>query len=267
MTCWRRYTCEKPGLKTQLEFFFRPEPTAPPDQDTLAVGARQLPLHLIRHRRARRYLLRVKPDGTVRVTIPRGGSVEFARNFAHQHLRWIEDQLAKLATRPIRTAEWRVNDTMLFRGENVRLGLIPGAEPVRIQFADQEMDVADPAANLRPAIERRLRQLAESELMSRTWELALRCANEKVLGGSRLRRVVIRNQRTRWGSCSAKGTVSLNWRLIQAPPAVRDYLILHELMHLREMNHSPRFWAWVQRVCPDYAESERWLKQHGRLLR
>jgi hypothetical protein len=82
-----------------------------------------------------------------------------------------------------------------------------------------------------------------------------------------VRRVTVRNQRSRWGSCSRRGTISLNWRILQAPPAVRDYLILHELMHLREMNRSARFWREVERACPDYKQAERWLKHHSALLR
>ena len=76
----------------------------------------------------------------------------------------------------------------------------------------------------------------------------------------------MRSQRSRWGSCSAKRTISLNWRLIQAPPFVRGYIILHELMHLREMNHSDRFWAAVAEVCPDWREAERWIKRNGALV-
>jgi predicted metal-dependent hydrolase len=78
--------------------------------------------------------------------------------------------------------------------------------------------------------------------------------------------VTVRNQRSRWGSCSRRGTISLNWRLVQAPGFVRDYLVLHELAHLKEMNHSRRFWSEVARLCPDFAEAERWLKQHSTLL-
>jgi hypothetical protein len=77
----------------------------------------------------------------------------------------------------------------------------------------------------------------------------------------------VRNQKSRWGSCSRRGTISLNWRLIQAPPFVCDYIILHELSHLKEMNHSARFWHEVERVCPDYKMAERWLKQHSVLLK
>ena len=76
----------------------------------------------------------------------------------------------------------------------------------------------------------------------------------------------MRNQRSRWGSCSRRGTISLNWRLVQTPAYVRDYLVLHELAHLKEMNHSRRFWREVERLCPGFREAERWLKQHASLL-
>jgi predicted metal-dependent hydrolase len=87
------------------------------------------------------------------------------------------------------------------------------------------------------------------------------------LHGLEISRITIRNQRSRWGSCSARRTISLNWRLIQTPGFVRDYIIVHELMHLREMNHSPRFWACVKQICPDYERAEGWLRQHNDLLR
>ena len=82
-----------------------------------------------------------------------------------------------------------------------------------------------------------------------------------------MQRVSIRNQRSRWGSCSRRATISLNWRLIQTPSFVRDYIILHELMHLRQMNHSARFWHEVQTACPGYHLAETWLRTHSDLLR
>ncbi len=114
--------------------------------------------------------------------------------------------------------------------------------------------------NLRHAVERQLHRLAVAELVPRTLELA----QQHQL---RVTRVTVRNQRSRWGSCSARGTISLNWRLIQTPQFVRDYIILHELMHLREMNHSARYWRCVEEVCPDYRTAEAWLKANHGLLR
>lgn len=79
-------------------------------------------------------------------------------------------------------------------------------------------------------------------------------------------RITIRDQKTRWGSCSGKGNLNFNWRLILAPEEVLDYVVVHELAHRREMNHSPRFWAQVAAVLPDYQKRRQWLKQNGDLL-
>jgi len=106
-------------------------------------------------------------------------------------------------------------------------------------------------------VEQHLRRMARAELHDRAWELAR-------LQGVHIRAVQIRAQISRWGSCSSTGTVSLNWRLIQTPNDVRDYIIIHELIPRRELNHSPRYWAHVAKACPHYDISERWLKQHGR---
>ncbi len=130
-----------------------------------------------------------------------------------------------------------------------------------VQFADRIVPFKEgTSADLRPMVERHLRKLASEELVRRTSELA--AAHGLAIG-----RVTVRNQRTRWGSCSGGRNLTLNWRLIHTPAFVRDYLILHELMHLREMNHSPRFWRCVEQVCPTYREAEIWLKKHNRLLR
>jgi predicted metal-dependent hydrolase len=120
--------------------------------------------------------------------------------------------------------------------------------------------VKDVGGDLRGRIERHLWRLASKELTARALELA-------ALHQVAVSRVSVRNQRSRWGSCSRHGTISLNWRLIQAPVFVRDYIVLHELMHRREMNHSARFWREVERVCPDYEMADRWLKQQAGLLK
>jgi predicted metal-dependent hydrolase len=85
--------------------------------------------------------------------------------------------------------------------------------------------------------------------------------------GFRPRRVSVRDQKTRWGSCSGRGTLTFNWRLIFAPPSVLDYVVVHELCHLRHAHHGPRFWAAVEALCPNYQAHRDWLRDNGARLR
>lgn len=85
--------------------------------------------------------------------------------------------------------------------------------------------------------------------------------------GLDVERISIRNQRARWGSCGKDGHICLNWRLMLMPDAVRDYVLIHELMHLRRMDHSPAFWRLVESACPEFADARRWLRRHGPSLR
>jgi len=251
----------------QFEFLFDRERTVEPQDDCLRVGLRRVPLHFVGHPRARRYVLRLCPDGTARVTIPRRGSWAEGRRFANRNIGWLEKQLLRQATRPVTAREWTTGTEILFRGGNARLDLNVSPQGCEVRFADQAIPVhkiatcnLQPATNLRPAVEKHLRNLAAQELPVRVAELT----REYQFA---VRRVSVRNQRSRWGSCSRQGTISLNWRLVQTPPFVRDYIILHELAHLKEMNHSKRFWREVARLCPDIAEAERWLKEHSHLLK
>jgi predicted metal-dependent hydrolase len=243
----------------QFELPFGLERLIQPDEAWLRVGARPVRLWLVRNRRARRYVLRLRPDGVARVTIPRGGTAIEARRFAERSAGWLEKQLLRQATQPRRPATWAIGTEILFRGERVRLEACVGGQDGSVRFAGEAVPVPAGATDLRPAIERHLRGLAARELPARVLELA-------ALHKLQVQRVIVRNQRSRWGSCSRRGTISLNWRLVQTPAAVRDYLVLHELAHLKEMNHSRRFWNEVARLCPDFREAEHWLKQHAALL-
>ena len=216
-------------------------------------------LRFVRNRRARRYILRLRPDGTARVTVPRGGALVEAKRFAERNVAWLEKQLLRQALRPLRPRTWPAGTETLFRGERVRLEADANGAAGMVRFGNEAVPIADANGDLRPAVERHLRQLAARELPPRVLELA-------ALHNLPARRVTVRNQRSRWGSCSRRGTISLNWRLVQTPGFVRDYIVLHELAHLKEMNHSRRFWDEVARLCPDFPEAERWLKQHSSLL-
>lgn len=213
----------------------------------------------VRNERARRYIIRVPSADVVRCTIPRRGNLDEAVRFVQANAAWIESQRAKRrAAPPPAPREWRAGHDVIFRGEQVRIDV--NADDGVIRFGDQIVPHRTAAADLRPLVERRMRMLAAAELPVRVRELA-------AAQGLRVHRITVRAQRSRWGSCSHAATISLNWRLIQAPPFVRDYVIVHELMHLRHMNHSDRFWDAVDRAFPDWRRAEAWLKRHSHLIR
>jgi hypothetical protein len=173
-----------------------------------------------RHPRARRYVLRVDADGSIRVTVPRWGSKREARAFAESQRGWIQRQLQRHAAERARPAPPAL-----------------GTEDVRA-----------------------LRARAAAELPGRLEALATRL-------GLAVARVSIRDQRTRWGSCSRGGHICLNWRLVQMPDWIAEYVMVHELMHLKRMDHSPRFWRLVASACPRYQEARRWLRERDPILR
>jgi predicted metal-dependent hydrolase len=224
----------------------RPEPT--PLQVTVA--GRNVPVTIARHRKARRYVVRVAPDGGVRLTVPRGASIAGGLSFATRQSSWIERQLHRLR---VRDAPWQTGTEILFRGEKVALALDDRVARV----GSETVLLPRGAVNVRAAVEEHLCALATRELPPRCLELA----NQT---GVRVDRVVVRNQRSRWGACSPSRTITLNWRLVQMPPSVSDYILFHELMHVRQPNHSRKFWREVASVCAWWREAERWLRRHGR---
>ena len=226
----------------------------------LTIGPRTVPLRLVRNYRARRYILRLRPDGSARVTIPRGGSAAEAARFAERHSAWIERQLHRQSKQNAEQKTWTAGREILFRGDRVRLEIRAGERMAWVEFGGERVPLDEPGGDLRPIVELHLQKLAVHELPARVMELA--CTHK-----FSVRKISVRNQRSRWGSCSRPGNISLNWRLVQTPMFVRDYIILRELAHLRVMNHSPGFWREVERICPDYAAAEKWLKQNSSLLR
>lgn len=229
-----------------------------PRQATLAIGARAVSVLFVHNPRARRYLLRVKPNGETRVTIPRHGTWMEADQFLRRNQDWLDHQLTRLAARPVIDNTWKIGTSFLWRGEPVCLR--PSPDGRSILFLNDAISVARASLGLQRLVEDRLRRLAGSELKKRTLELSRQLQIP-------IERVSIRDQRSRWGSCSVRGTISLNWRLAQMPDWVRDYVIIHELMHRREMNHSHRFWHLVWEACPNYREAIHWIKENSTRLK
>ncbi len=228
-------------------FRLKPEPINP---DSLQIGSRSVPLLYVHHPRARRYLLRLRSDGVARVTIPRRGSISIARDFVSQNIGWLEQQFQRLENQPKTKTEWRPGTEIYFRGERVKISVETAGQ---IRLGTELIKLPDLSIDLKPVLQRHLHKLAQQQLPDRVLELAS-------LHDIEILRVSVRNQKSRWGSCSRRGTISLNWRLIQTPAYVRDYIILHELAHRRQMNHSDKFWEEVERLCPDYRTAETWIK-------
>lgn len=243
-------------------------PVSADQQEFLEIKQEPMPeLVFVRSARARHYRLTLRRDGVAVATVPARGSERGARAFVEEHRDWLERARARQAKRPRMAEVWTVGTLVLWRGELTELRRAIVAEPARgggftgnsVCLAADVFPVRTFDGDLRPALEAQFARRAKIELPGRTWELAAQT-------GVDVKHVTVRNQRSRWGSCSAGGTISLNWRLVQTPDPVRDYIVYHELMHLREMNHSDRFWSRVEEVCPWWRDAEKWLKRNGSLL-
>ncbi len=225
----------------------------------LRAGGIVLSVHLVHVRRARRYILRVRQDGSLRVTLPRSGSRAEAIEFARRHLAWALRERARQLAAPRPPAAWTEGTRILLDGDIVAIACRASEGWVVATAGDVSVRVVPGTLDFRPAFEKALVRRARRDLPSRLLALAAE-------HGLTVTRVSIRNQRSRWGSCSRTGAIALNFRLVQMPPHVREYILLHELMHLRQQNHSRRFWSLVASVYPGYRGAERWLKTEGRQL-
>lgn len=217
----------------------------------LIVAGQPVPIAVVRHCRARRYVVRVTNEG-VRLTVPRGASIAGGLAFAERQSGWVEREWRRQREK---SAPWIPGTRLWFRGEQVALAVANG----QVRVGSERVDAEITGRNLRTIVEPWMRVLAERELPPRCLELSDRCRLT-------VARIIVGNQRSRWGTCSPKQVISLNWRLIQMPPDVSDYIILHELMHLKQPNHSRRFWREVDAVCAGWRSAERWLRAHGREL-
>ena len=167
---------------------------------------------------------------------------------------WIERRRRTLARAAAEVA--RPEGTVPYLGRDLRLVPQPGRE--RVHRRGDELLV--PKRDAGPAIERWYRRQARAEIGPRLDAATARA-------GSRYDGLTIRGQKTRWASCSSKGHMSFNWRLLLAPEEVLDYVVEHEVCHLELMDHSPRFWALLESRVPDWREHARWLRRYGATLR
>jgi predicted metal-dependent hydrolase len=206
-----------------------------------------------RSTRARRVRVSVDPHAGVQVTLPQRAAEREAALAVAELRPWIERRLRDQDAARERTAVPAGH--VPFLGEHLRL--VPEAGRTRAHRRGDDLLV--PATDARPAVERWYRRTARAEVAPRLDEAAAAL-------GRRYTRLTIRDQRTRWGSCSTTGAMSFNWRLLLGPEEVLDYVVWHEACHLAVHDHSARFWALLERHRPGYRAPQRWLRQNGSAL-
>ncbi|UXN71218.1 M48 family metallopeptidase [Devosia neptuniae] len=240
-----------------MNLFFKSKPKIPAST-VIEIDGQAVIVTVRVHARARSYRLSIPHNGGPVLTLPPHGKWVEAENFLHRQHNWLAARLKRAPEATpftdgevvtLRGVEHRIVATGKLRGR-VELAEIDGAPAVLVPG-----DAAHQARRLTDW----LKSEAEADLVRQS---AIHAARLGVV----VKAVKLREQKSRWGSCSSSGNINYNWRLILAPPFVLDYVAAHEVAHLVEMNHSAAFWATVKRTLPDMERGRAWLKAHGRQL-
>lgn len=239
-----------------------------PKAETFHMKAEGLdaPVLVRRSPRARRISLTVNEArrGAV-LTVPQHASLEEAGNFLARHFDWLQDRLQAIP-KPIPFID---NAVIPMRGELHRLSFRPGRQRRGVVWrieADDGQSPDYPSLCVSGAPEHAPRRLRDWLKKQARDDLSDRCTIHAETLNVRPSRITVRDQTSRWGSCSANGALSFSWRLILAPHFVLDYLAAHEVAHLREMNHGPKFWAHVHATCAGTDRAKAWLRKNGAQL-
>jgi predicted metal-dependent hydrolase len=208
-------------------------------------------------RGAKRMTLRVDPIARrVLINGPWRLSQRDALGFIQDNASWIEKRFEALPS----AAPFHEGASILFRGRPTLLKRKDGrGAPVYHDGPEPVLEICGSQARFDRSVRLALKAFAHSDALTYCAPLAERLGKEP--SG-----LVLRDTRSRWGSCNSAGQIMLSWRLIGAPPRVFEYVVAHELAHLRELNHSPRFWAHVEALMPDWKPARAWLKTHGARL-
>lgn len=217
-----------------------------------AVIGRSLVTYTIKRSTRRRTIsLRIDETG-LRVGAPINASERAIEKVLNEHGAWVLGKLEEWSNRAPRAPQWVEGAPLMLLGQPLHLRLVEGARPVEIRGDSLYAPSADTARQVMDALR----------------AVALECFTERIghyCDALRLPHPEVRlsNARTRWGSCHIDGRILLNWRIVQMPLALVDYVVAHEVAHLREMNHSRRFWAVVGQLVPDYAARRKAIRVDG----
>ncbi len=225
----------------------------------IEVAGKVLPLTIRQNARATRMTLRIEPGGrALKLTVPEGLPEREVSAFLTRHQGWLMTKLARFSGE----SELEDGGTILVRGVAHRIertGRLRGLTEALVIDDEAVLRVGGAEEHLRRRIADYLKKEARSELERLVAVYAGRT-------GRRARSLSLKDTRSRWGSCSAQGDLSFSWRIAMAPPKVIAYLAAHEVAHLQEMNHGPRFWALCESLCPETKDAKHWLKRNGTML-
>ena len=242
---------------SQLELLFGGAPAQTATRHRLELAEHSIEYTLKRSLRRRSISFVIDEDG-LRVGAPWHATQRRIESLLGKHADWIRRKLDEWRTRRPAPLAWHAGAAVMALGERLTLVLDP-ARPATVRDGDRlciPAHAASDSGELAAAVTAWLRRTAQA------W-FEQRAAHYAPALGVPLPAIRLSNARSRWGSCHPGGRVRLNWRLIQMPPELIDYVVVHELAHLREPNHSPRYWRWVAGVLPDYQELRRSLRREG----
>ncbi|KXF79209.1 hypothetical protein ATN84_05650 [Paramesorhizobium deserti] len=241
---------------------FRAAPKKSPDisgDRAYEVAGRTLPLRVVENPRATRLTLRIEAGGKgLRVTIPPGLPAREVDRFLSRHEGWIEARIAKLPDRPT----VRPGIKVPVRGVPHLIVHEPGRGTVE-QIAGEDGARMLIVYGDRLHLPRRVADFLKREARS---DMEALVARHTASIGRRAKAVRYKDTKSRWGSCTSDGVLSFSWRIAMAPPPVINYLVAHEVAHLIEMNHGPKFWKLCNELCPDTDRCKAWLKRNGSAL-
>lgn len=226
------------------------------NQKQLALGGgRSIPYTLKVSARRRTIGLYINQHGLT-VHIPKRIAQRTVESLLQDKADWITRKLAEWQDRPADFV-WQDGTTLQYLGQDILLCLSTDAKNRAVEFDGARLYLALPNSDNTKIVQHKVTQWyakqARSDFIRRIELLAAKL-------GVPTPPLFLSSAKTRWGSCNSRGEIRLNWRLIQAPPHIIHYVVAHELAHLKEMNHSAQFWAWVEKLCPDYKTARQELK-------
>ena len=242
-----------------LSLLRKAPPPARPTERLHEVAGRTLPLRIVENARATRLTLRIEPGGQgLRVTVPPGISAREVDRFVDRHRGWLEKRLAKVPDK-----------TQVRPGVKVPLRGVPHLivhEPGRrggVTVGEVEGRPALFVHGDRPHLPRRVADFLKREAKK---DIEALVGKHTAGLGRKAKAISYKDTTSRWGSCTSDGRLAFSWRIMMAPPAVIDYLVAHEVAHLKEMNHGPKVWKLCAELCPRTDEAKAWLKKNGGAL-